>query len=71
MISFTAYTVYKELERVLKTEKSDLPIKKASEITHTIYQLTYKLPDSGYGKKQLLKMDEEQTELHRIITKNF
>lgn len=70
-VSFTAYTIYKELERVLKAEKSNLSVKKASEITHTIYQLTYRLPESGYIKTQLLKMDEEQTELYQIINRNF
>lgn len=70
-ISFTAYTIYKELERVLKLEESGLSLRKAGEITHTIYQLTFQLPDSGYVKKQLLKMDEEQAELYRIIDKYF
>ena len=70
-ISFTAYTIYKELERILKAENSDISLKKASEITHTIYQVTYRLPDSGYEKTQLLKMDEEQTHLCQIIAKNF
>lgn len=70
-ISFTAYTIYKELERVLKVEKSNLSLRKASEITHTIYQITYRLPDSGYEKTQLLKMDDQQAELYRIITKNY
>lgn len=70
-ISFTAYSIYKELERVLKIEKSDLSLNKASEITHTIYQLSYRLPDSGSEKTQLLKMDEEQAELYQIIAKYF
>lgn len=70
-ISFTAYTIYKELERALKTEKSELSLNKASEITHTIYQLSYRLPDSGEEKTQLLKMDDEQAELYQIIIKNF
>lgn len=70
-ISFTAYTIYKELERVLKESKSELSLKKASEITHSIYQITYYLPDSGYRKTKLLKMDEEQEKLYRIITKKF
>lgn len=70
-ISFTAYTIYKELERVLKAEESSLSLRKASEITHTIYQLSYRLPDSGHERTQLLKMDKEQAELYRIIAENF
>ncbi len=70
-ISFTAYCIYKELERVLYAEKSSLSLKKAAEITHNMYQITYTLPDSKITKSKLLKMDEEQAELYQIINKNF
>ena len=46
-ISFTAYTIYKELERVLYKEKTDLSLKKSAEITHNMYQITYTLPESS------------------------
>lgn len=70
-ISFTAYCIYKELERVLHKEKSQLSLKQASELTHTIYQLSYTLPDSKHLKSILLKMDDLQAELYRIINENF
>ncbi len=70
-ISFTAYCIYKELERVLKQEKSLLSIKKAAELTHNMYQITYTLPDSKHTKSRLLQMDEEQAELYQIISENF
>ena len=70
-LSFTAYSVYKELERVLKQEQSNLSLKKAAEITHNMYQITYTLPDSKQTKSKLLNMDAEQTELFQIINKNF
>jgi len=70
-IAFTAYTVYKELERVLKEEKASMSLKTASEITHNMYQITYQLPDSRQIKSSLLKMDEQQLELFQIIQKNF
>jgi transposase len=70
-ISFTAYCIYKELERVLYQEKSSLSIKKAAELTHNMYQITYTLPDSKHTKSKLLQMDEEQAELYQIIFKNF
>lgn len=70
-ISFTAYCIYKELERVLYEEKSTLSLKKAAEITHNMYQITYTLPESKYTKSKLLNMDHEQTELYQIICKNF
>jgi transposase len=70
-ISFTAYCIYKELERVLYEEKSTLSLKKAAELTHNMYQITYTLPDSKHSKSRLLKMDEEQAELYQIINKYF
>ena len=70
-ISFTAYCIYKELERVLYTEKSTLSLKKSAELTHNMYQITYTLPDSKVTKNRLLKMDDEQAELYQIINKNF
>ena len=70
-ISFTAYCVYKELERTLILEKSNLSLKAAAELTQNMYQITYTLPDSKHTKSKLLKMDNLQTELYHIIQKNF
>ena len=70
-ISFTAYCIYKELERVLYEEKSTLSLKKASEITHNMYRITYTLPESKHKKSRLLNMDTEQAELYQIINKKF
>lgn len=70
-ISFTAYCVYKELERVLYQQKSELSIKKAAELTHNMYQITYTLPDSKQTKSRLLQMDEKQLELYQIMNENF
>lgn len=70
-ISFTAYSIYKELERVLYKEKSTLSLKKSAELTHNIYQITYTLPESKHTQTKLLKMDNEQAELYQIISKNF
>jgi transposase len=70
-IAFTAYCVYKELERVLYHEKSTLSLKKAAELTHNMYQVKYTLPDSGYTKTRLLNMDDQQKELFDIVSKIF
>ena len=70
-ISFTAYCIYKELERVLKIEKSKISVKKAAELTHNMYQITFMLPESKHTKSKLLKMDNEQAELYQIILKYF
>jgi transposase len=70
-IAFTAYCIYKELERVLYSEISFLSLKKAAELTHNIYQIYYTLPDSKHTKSKLLKMDDQQSELYRIVQKYF
>jgi transposase len=70
-ISFTAYCIYKELERVLYKEKSSLSLKKAAELTHNMYQITYTLPDSKHTKSRLVNMDDLQAELYHIICKSF
>jgi transposase len=70
-ISFTAYSIYKELERILHKEKSKLSIEKAKELTHNMYEITYTLPESKHTKSKLLKMDDEQAELFQIVLKNF
>ncbi len=70
-ISFVAYTIYKELERVIKKEKSTLSLKEAAEQTQNMYQLTVILPASKRKQNILLKMTEKQTELIKIIAKNF
>ncbi len=70
-ISFTAYSIYKELERVLYKEKSTLTIERSAELTHNMYQINYTLPESKHLKSRLLKMDDQQAELYRIIRKIF
>jgi transposase len=70
-LSFVAYTIYKELERVLKEENFSLSVEKAAEITHNIYQMKITLPESRHTKNILLKMDDDQTQLLQIISKNF
>jgi len=69
-IAFTAYTIYKELERILYKEHSTLSLKKAVELTHNMYEITYTLPESKHTKSKLLNMDQQQAELFRIIQKN-
>lgn len=70
-ISFTAYSIYKELERALKLENSEISVRKAAELTQNIYQIEVVLPESKNIANILLKMDEKQEELLNIIRKYF
>lgn len=68
-ITFVAYTIYKELERLLIKYKIGISPKRAIELTHTMYELSYALPGEARQMKTLLKMDEEQQILYNIIRK--
>jgi transposase len=66
-IAFTAYTIFKELELILQHKKLSMSPTRAAELTHTMYELQYTLPSSHETKRQLLKMDPEQTALLSAI----
>ena len=68
-IAFTAYTVYKELERILQKAKAPFSAKRAGELTHNIYEIEFALPKSQKKENIILKMDEEQELLREIIGK--
>ena len=70
-IAFTAYAIYKELEKTLKKENSYLSVKRAADLTHNMYQLNVVLPESKHMKSVLLKMNQEQGDLYQIILKHY
>jgi transposase len=70
-ISFTAYKILKELERVLKKEKASFSTTKAAELTQNMYQLSVILPQTARKQSILLKMDDKQNQLLKIMAKNF
>lgn len=68
-IAFVAYTIYKELERLLEKHKAGFSVKRAIELTHNMYQITCKMPDSIESQCFMLKMDPEQKKLYEIVGK--
>jgi len=68
-IAFAAYTIYKEMERLLKAKRVSMSPRRAAELTQTIYELEYTLPGSGERNRQLLQMDKEQALLYRATCK--
>ena len=66
-IAFAAYTIYKELERILVKHKVGFSPKRAAELTHNMYELEYSLPHSKKKEKTLLRMDHEQQLLYEAI----
>lgn len=66
-IAFVAYTVFKELERLLTDKKINLSAQKAIELSKTIYQIEFVLPDSKKIHSTILFKATEQRELMQIL----
>ena len=62
-ICFTAYTVFKELERLLKNNKLELSPAKAIDAMKQIRQLRYVLPRSRQVKTKILHPSDVQAKL--------
>lgn len=65
-ICFTAYAIYKELERVLKVNDINLSAEKAIEHIKEIRQLRYVLPKSMQVKTKILQPTHIQNELLKM-----
>lgn len=66
-ISFVAYTIYKELERILKESKVGFSAKRALELMQTMYALDFKLPDSKQNKTICVALDKDQMLLKKTF----
>lgn len=64
---FTAYKVYKELERKLEKKKSDLSPEKVIEIVQSIYQIEVRDPINKKIRKKTILLTEE----HHLLKKLF
>jgi len=62
-ICFSAYTIYKELERLLKLNKIEISPEKAINEIKEIRQLKYILPKSRHVKTKILQPTERQLKL--------
>src|SRR3990170_2032505 len=69
-IAFVAYSLWKELERLLDKSGISMSPRRAADLTHTIYELEYTLPQSKKAKRRVLAMDGEQQLLYAAIHKN-
>lgn len=62
-ICFTAYCIYKELERIIAQNKIDISAEKAIGQIKEIRQLQYKLPKSRQFRTKILQPTEMQNQL--------
>ena len=68
-IAFVAYTIYKELERLLYKYEAGFSVKRAVELTHNMYEIECVLPEETFSEKFLLNFDKEQSKLYEIVSK--
>ena len=66
-ISFIAYTIYKELERLLKIHTTDFSVLQAIEEIKTIYGLEYINPITKKKKFEVLQLNDIQLKIQNII----
>ena len=66
-LTFTAYKVYKELERQLKEKKSDLSPEKVIEIIQSIYQIEIKNPINDEFIKKTIIITGEHREIQSLF----
>ena len=69
-ISFVSYVLYKELERVLKANQSEISIEKAIEQINKMYEVVYET-QSGTKQTIMLKKNQKQNEILSIISSEF
>jgi len=69
-IAFVAYTIYKELERLLGENKTEMSPKRALELTQNMYAIECQMPDEVEKKRLMLKMDPEQQVLYDSVLKH-
>ena len=66
-ITFAAYKVFKELERLLKQSDTDISATKAIEIAKSIYAITLKTPNTETVIKKTLILSPEQQEIAKLF----
>lgn len=66
-ISFAAYKLYKELERILVVKKATISAMQAIEIAENINEISITLPQTGKIKRKILLLTDEQKYLNSIF----
>jgi len=67
LVAFVAYTLYKELERRLQLASVPISPQRAAELTQTMYEMTFRLPNDPQERRALLQMDDEQQLLYNLL----
>jgi hypothetical protein len=67
LVAFVAYTIYKELERRLREAGLPMTPSRAAELTQTMYEMSFTLPNDPELRRILLQMDDEQQQLYKLL----
>lgn len=67
LVAFVAYTIYKELERRLNLAAVPISPQRAAELTQTMYEMTFRLPNDPQTRRTLLQMDDDQQRLYDLF----
>jgi transposase len=67
LVAFVAYTIYKELEHRLAATGLSISPSRAAELTQTMYELTFRLPNAPEDRRKRLEMDPEQKTLYDLL----
>jgi transposase len=70
-ICFVAYKVYREPERILKTNRIDLSVDKVLDIARTITTLKIKLPLSGETLTKTMLLTPKHKSIANLFDPNF
>jgi transposase len=67
LVAFVAYTIYKELECRLREAGIVMSPNRAAELSQTMYEMSFRLPNDPVQQKIMLKMDADQQQLYDLI----
>lgn len=67
LVAFVAYTIHKDLERRLHEADMRMSPRRAAELTQTMYELSFTLPNDPSVRRVRLRMDAEQQQVYDLI----
>jgi transposase len=67
LVAFVAYTIYKELERRLREANIPISPARVAELTQTMYEMSFTLPDDPHRRRILLQMDDQQRQVYALL----
>ena len=67
LVAFVAYTIYKELEDRLEKAGIKMTSRRVAELTQTMYEITFTLPNDPAIHRKLLKMDQQQQQIYDLL----